>query len=88
MRYGINLPPFEDFADAAALADLARDAEAAGWDGFFLWDHVVFDPPQVDVVELEWQRHRQPVHARRDFERRAGCGNFREGKNERGNRAT
>ena len=44
MRYGVNLPPFGDFADPAALAELAREAEAAGWDGFFIWDHMVFDP--------------------------------------------
>ncbi|MDP9364041.1 MAG: LLM class flavin-dependent oxidoreductase, partial [Chloroflexota bacterium] len=44
MRYGLNLPPFGDFADPRALAALARDAEAAGWDGFFIWDHVVYDP--------------------------------------------
>lgn len=43
MRYGISLPPFGDFADARALADLAREAEAAGWDGVFLWDHMLFD---------------------------------------------
>jgi alkanesulfonate monooxygenase SsuD/methylene tetrahydromethanopterin reductase-like flavin-dependent oxidoreductase (luciferase family) len=44
MRYGISLPPFGPFADPRALADLAGTAEAAGWDGFFVWDHVVFDP--------------------------------------------
>jgi hypothetical protein len=51
VKYGINLPPFADFADARALADLARVAEAAGWDGFFIWDHILFDPswhPMVD----------------------------------------
>jgi hypothetical protein len=51
MKYGINLPPFADFADARALAELAREAEAAGWDGFFIWDHILFDPswhPMVD----------------------------------------
>lgn len=44
MRYGVNLPPFGDFADAAVLADLAQEAEAAGWDGVFIWDHLIFDP--------------------------------------------
>lgn len=51
MLYGVNLPPFGDFGDARALADLARAAEAAGWDGFFIWDHMIFDPsfhPMVD----------------------------------------
>ena len=41
MRFGIMLPPFEDFSDPRLLMQTAREAEAAGWDGFFLWDHLV-----------------------------------------------
>lgn len=41
MRYSINIPNFGDFADARAVATVARTAEDAGWDGLFLWDHVV-----------------------------------------------
>lgn len=50
MRFGLFLPNFgEGFCDAGALAALAREAEAAGWDGFFLWDHVAPGPwPAVD----------------------------------------
>ncbi len=40
MQYAIYLPTFGDLADARALADLAAEAEAAGWDGCFLWDHL------------------------------------------------
>jgi probable F420-dependent oxidoreductase len=40
MNYGIYLPNFGPYGDARVLADLAHDAEAAGWDGFFLWDHI------------------------------------------------
>lgn len=40
MHYALNLPPFGAFADVQALASLAREAEDAGWDGFFLWDHL------------------------------------------------
>jgi alkanesulfonate monooxygenase SsuD/methylene tetrahydromethanopterin reductase-like flavin-dependent oxidoreductase (luciferase family) len=48
-RYGVYLPPFGPFGDPAALVDLAIRAEAAGWDGVFLWDHVVTDAmPIVD----------------------------------------
>jgi hypothetical protein len=39
---------------------------------------VLFSQPQVDVVELERQRHRQPMNAGRHFQRGAGRGNFRE----------
>jgi len=40
IRYGIDLPPFGPFGSASVLADVARDAEQAGWDGVFIWDHV------------------------------------------------
>ena len=41
MKYGIYMPPGEEFSDPRFLADLARAAEMAGWDGFFIWDHVI-----------------------------------------------
>jgi alkanesulfonate monooxygenase SsuD/methylene tetrahydromethanopterin reductase-like flavin-dependent oxidoreductase (luciferase family) len=44
VRFAINLPAFNAFADARELADLAREAEGAGWDGFFLWDHLQTEP--------------------------------------------
>ena len=40
MKRGIFLAPFDELADPRLLAELARDAERAGFDGFFLWDHV------------------------------------------------
>lgn len=43
IRYGIDLPPFGPFGSARVLADVARDAESAGWDGIFIWDHVARD---------------------------------------------
>lgn len=43
MRYSINVPNFGDFADPRAVAKVAAAAEAAGWDGLFVWDHVVHD---------------------------------------------
>lgn len=51
MQYAVYLPNFGPFADAQTLAWLARDAENAGWDGFFIWDHVAgerWPPAMVD----------------------------------------
>ncbi|HLV99352.1 MAG TPA: LLM class flavin-dependent oxidoreductase [Ktedonobacterales bacterium] len=45
MQYGILLPPFGPCADPTTLLALAADAEAAGWDGFFLWDDVTTGDP-------------------------------------------
>ena len=41
MRFSINIPNFGDFADARTVATVAAAAEQAGWDGLFVWDHVV-----------------------------------------------
>jgi len=43
LRYGLYLPAFGPFGDPAVLVDLALRAEASGWDGLFLWDHLVHD---------------------------------------------
>jgi alkanesulfonate monooxygenase SsuD/methylene tetrahydromethanopterin reductase-like flavin-dependent oxidoreductase (luciferase family) len=43
MRFSINIPNFGDFADPRTVASLAAEAEQAGWDGLFVWDHVVHD---------------------------------------------
>lgn len=41
MKFAVNVPNFGVYADAVSLVDLARRAEQAGWDGFFLWDHIL-----------------------------------------------
>jgi alkanesulfonate monooxygenase SsuD/methylene tetrahydromethanopterin reductase-like flavin-dependent oxidoreductase (luciferase family) len=50
-RRGIFVAPFEELADARRLAELAARAEAAGWDGFFLWDHVDYRPPVTALAD-------------------------------------
>jgi alkanesulfonate monooxygenase SsuD/methylene tetrahydromethanopterin reductase-like flavin-dependent oxidoreductase (luciferase family) len=49
MRYGVSIP---NVGDPTQLVELAVTCEAAGWDGFFLWDHLVLDaaelPPALD----------------------------------------
>ena len=51
MLCGVSLPPFERFGDARKLAELARQAEEAGWDGFFIWDHILFDDLWHPIVD-------------------------------------
>jgi len=43
MQHGLTVPNFGATGDPAVLVSLARDAEAAGWDGFFVWDHLLVD---------------------------------------------
>jgi alkanesulfonate monooxygenase SsuD/methylene tetrahydromethanopterin reductase-like flavin-dependent oxidoreductase (luciferase family) len=42
--YGVFLPPFAEFADPHRVTALALSAEQSGWDGFFLWDHMLARP--------------------------------------------
>jgi len=50
MRYGVYLPNQGEFADVGVLVELARAAEAAGWDGFFVWDELLPLYPHSDAV--------------------------------------
>jgi len=54
MRYGVNVPNFAEFADVRTAAALAAEAEAAGWDGFFVWDHMVFAKEQRLPLADPW----------------------------------
>ena len=52
-KRGIFLAPFGELADPCLLVELASLAEARGWDGFFLWDHVAYRAP-VRAVADPW----------------------------------
>ncbi len=41
MKHGLQLAPFGHYSDPNRLVELARHAEECGWDGIFLWDHVL-----------------------------------------------
>ena len=41
MRHALHVPLFGALADPHAFTDIARAAEEAGWDGLFVWDHVL-----------------------------------------------
>lgn len=41
MNFGIYLPNYGNAINARNLAELARAAEGAGWDGFFLFDQIL-----------------------------------------------
>jgi hypothetical protein len=51
MKYGLSIPQLEDFADVRRLASLAQEAEEVGWDGFFIWDHILFDNLDRRVID-------------------------------------
>jgi alkanesulfonate monooxygenase SsuD/methylene tetrahydromethanopterin reductase-like flavin-dependent oxidoreductase (luciferase family) len=49
MKFNINLANFGYLGDVNVLVDLAVDAEKAGWDAVFLWDHV-----NLIIEDLGW----------------------------------
>jgi alkanesulfonate monooxygenase SsuD/methylene tetrahydromethanopterin reductase-like flavin-dependent oxidoreductase (luciferase family) len=53
MRSGLFLPLFDPLADPAVVARLAGEAEEAGWDGFFVWDHVRWREPVAAVGDTQ-----------------------------------
>lgn len=56
MQYGIVLPTMGSGGDARTIADLAHDAEEAGWDGVFIWDVIYSqrDKPEEAVTCDPW----------------------------------
>ena len=55
MRFGLDLPNFGDFADIGLISEVATRAEANGWDGVFLWDHIARStayPPGLPFADV------------------------------------
>ena len=53
MRSGLYIPLFDELADPALVARLCAEAEEAGWHGVFVWDHVRWREPVVDVADTQ-----------------------------------
>lgn len=43
MRHALFVPNFGDFSEPQVFADLAAAAEEAGWDGLYIWDHILIE---------------------------------------------
>ena len=41
MHFGIEVVPFGDFSNPCAIVSLAQLAEASGWEGLWIWDHML-----------------------------------------------
>jgi alkanesulfonate monooxygenase SsuD/methylene tetrahydromethanopterin reductase-like flavin-dependent oxidoreductase (luciferase family) len=51
MRSGLFVPLFDELADPAIVVRLADEAEEAGWNGVFVWDHVRWREPVLEVAD-------------------------------------
>jgi alkanesulfonate monooxygenase SsuD/methylene tetrahydromethanopterin reductase-like flavin-dependent oxidoreductase (luciferase family) len=57
MQFAIDIPHFGPFSDPHLVAELAHEAEEAGWDGFFVWDHINYKlagSPEPVVIADPW----------------------------------
>lgn len=54
LKHLLYLPPFGPLCDPRLLADLAAEAEQSGWDGVFLWDHVLRRREEVVDISDPW----------------------------------
>lgn len=52
MKFGLQLPNFGPFSEVDRLLEMAQRAERAGWDGFFLWDHVAIPERMVEPMTV------------------------------------
>jgi alkanesulfonate monooxygenase SsuD/methylene tetrahydromethanopterin reductase-like flavin-dependent oxidoreductase (luciferase family) len=52
LRCAIGVPNVREYADPGLLVELAVEAEAAGWDGVFAWDHIAREEdPSVPATD-------------------------------------
>jgi len=51
-RRGLFVAPFDPLADPRVVGDLAGEAEAAGWDGFFVWDHLQYGARVAAIADV------------------------------------
>jgi alkanesulfonate monooxygenase SsuD/methylene tetrahydromethanopterin reductase-like flavin-dependent oxidoreductase (luciferase family) len=42
MYYGIEVVPFGEFGDPKVVVQFARAAQESGWEGIWVWDHMLF----------------------------------------------
>lgn len=51
MHYAVGIPNHHEYGDPRVIVELGRDAEAAGWDGVFVWDHMAAREPAIDATD-------------------------------------
>ena len=51
VKRGIFVAPFQELSDPRVCVELAQATEAAGFDGFYLWDHVGYREPVTAIAD-------------------------------------
>jgi alkanesulfonate monooxygenase SsuD/methylene tetrahydromethanopterin reductase-like flavin-dependent oxidoreductase (luciferase family) len=50
-RTALFLPIFGELSEPGLVADLAVEAELSGWDGLFVWDHMLYRAPVTAIAD-------------------------------------
>ncbi|HEY6522826.1 MAG TPA: LLM class flavin-dependent oxidoreductase [Solirubrobacteraceae bacterium] len=53
MMRGLFIAPFDELVDPRVMAGVAAAAEDRGWDGLYVWDHIIYREP-VSAVADPW----------------------------------
>ena len=53
MMRGLFIAPFDELVDPRVMAGVAAAAEDRGWDGLYVWDHIIYREP-VRAVADPW----------------------------------
>lgn len=54
MKFALYIPNYGDEISARSLAELGQEAEQSGWDGIFLWDHILLSRSQKFNIVDPW----------------------------------
>jgi alkanesulfonate monooxygenase SsuD/methylene tetrahydromethanopterin reductase-like flavin-dependent oxidoreductase (luciferase family) len=54
MKHALFLPPFGELSNPRSLMEIATGAEESGWDGLFLWDHILRPPEEPQEIADVW----------------------------------
>jgi alkanesulfonate monooxygenase SsuD/methylene tetrahydromethanopterin reductase-like flavin-dependent oxidoreductase (luciferase family) len=54
VRHALFFPPFGELSDPAVAVRLGVEAEHSGWDGVFLWDHMIRPPGDPQEIADPW----------------------------------
>ncbi|MFX1511368.1 MAG: LLM class flavin-dependent oxidoreductase [Promethearchaeota archaeon] len=50
MKYGLDVSTVGEYSEPRVLSELAYEAEQAGWDGFFIWDVLLYEKNVIDPL--------------------------------------
>jgi alkanesulfonate monooxygenase SsuD/methylene tetrahydromethanopterin reductase-like flavin-dependent oxidoreductase (luciferase family) len=51
VKHALFVPIFDELAEPRVMASIAADAEAAGWNGVFVWDHIDYRAPVTGIAD-------------------------------------